>query len=195
MNQSRWGVSRYTTLVGVLAAHAAVLAALLTAWFVPELYAVASPPPLELVYLTPPQPPKVRAEDTPPRRLSAPTALALAPPEVEAVSLSTPASATVGSGHGSGVDWLAEARRAMQAYEIRRTEHPAVTATFGSPAEENWWPRTRHQAGDQYKTPNGDWIVWISSSCYQIATAADLAQGTVLPQTVCPVTNSDSAIR
>jgi hypothetical protein len=191
MNQSRWGVSRYTTLAGVLAVHGAVLAVLLTARLVPELYVVASPPPLELVYLTPAKLPKIRAADTPPRQLSAPSAIALAPPDLEAVSLSTPSSASAGSGRGSGVDWRAEARRAMQAYEIRRTEHPAVNATFGSPAEENWWPRTRHQAGDQYKTPNGDWIVWISSSCYQIATAADLAQGTVLPQTVCPVTSSD----
>jgi hypothetical protein len=53
--------------------------------------------------------------------------------------------------------------------------------------EDRWWPRSKHHAGEQYKTPDGDWIVWINDNCYQVATPLMTvsAPGAMLPMTVC----------
>jgi hypothetical protein len=86
------------------------------------------------------------------------------------------------------VDWAAEARRAVQAFEIRSHQPSRNNSVSGSPAEDHWWPRVQHHAGDRFKTANGDWIVWINSSCYQVASSASLAgaPGATLPPTICP---------
>ena len=85
------------------------------------------------------------------------------------------------------MDWRAEARRALQAFEIRTNRRTIGDPTLGMSAEDNW-AQSRHQAGDRYKTDSGDWIVWINSSCYQVASSASTpyAVGGPLPQTVCP---------
>jgi hypothetical protein len=187
MHQSAgWGLQRYGTLVAVVALHVAVLAALLALPRERYISVDSTNQAVELLYLPPARTPQVRFEDSRPRRLSGDTAIWIAPPAVDSASLTpSPGSATT-EGNGLGVDWKAEARRAVQAYEIR-TRHPTNNSLSGSPAEENWWPRTRHRAGDQYKTASGDWIVWISSSCYQVASssASAYAVGMQLPQTVC----------
>ena len=69
---------------------------------------------------------------------------------------------------GTAVDWAAEARRAVQAFDIRSHLPASNQSVSGSPAEDHWWPRRQHHAGDQFKTANGDWIVWINDSCYQL---------------------------
>jgi hypothetical protein len=53
--------------------------------------------------------------------------------------------------------------------------------------EDNWWPQAKHHAGDQFKTANGDWIVWINENCYQVANSNAIAYtpGTTLSQTIC----------
>jgi hypothetical protein len=187
MHQSTgWGLQRYGTLIAVLALHLAVLAALLTLPHERIIFSEPKNQAVVLLYLPPARTPKVRFEDSRPRRLSGDTAIWIAPPAIDSASLTpSPGSATT-AGDDLGVDWKAEARRAVQAYEIR-TRHPPNNSLSGSPAEENWWPRTRHRAGDQYKTASGDWIVWISSSCYQVASssASAYAVGAQLPQTVC----------
>ncbi len=57
----------------------------------------------------------------------------------------------------------------------------------GSAGEDGWWPLGRHFAGEQYRTAGGDWIVWVSSNCYQVASAgaSAAAPGALLPQTTC----------
>lgn len=84
------------------------------------------------------------------------------------------------------MNWAAEAHRAIKAFEIRR-DQPQDPAQSVSSAWEEWWPR-QHHAGDQFKTESGDWIVWISADCYQIAVAhsnsADVAPNA--SHTVCP---------
>jgi hypothetical protein len=92
-------------------------------------------------------------------------------------------------GSGSGVDWAAEARRALQAYEIRKRQPLPYDAVASEPAEDGWWPRAQHRAGEQFKTAAGDWIVWINDDCYQIATPVTLvaAPGATRAQTVCRV--------
>ena len=183
---SEWGPSRYTILVCVLALHLAVLALLIRASRSDSL-SFATEQSVQLLYLPPVILPKVRAENTRPRRLSGATDIRVVVPELS-LSLPPGQSSSASNGGGSGVDWAAEARRALQAYEIRSHRPASNPSVSGSPAEENWWPRARHYAGEQYKTANGDWIVWVNESCYQIAVSgpSTYAPGATPPQTICP---------
>ena len=187
MDQSRgWGRSRYVTLFVVLALHLAIVAALLLTSRPGEI-AVSENYPVELVYIPPASAPRILAENAHPKRLKGDTAISIEPLMLGSLGPSQAPSAAASNGDGSGVDWKAEARRAVQAYEIRNHEPESDDLVSGSPAEEQWWPRSRHNAGDQYKTANGDWIVWINSSCYQVAVAgaSPYAPGAAGPQTVC----------
>jgi hypothetical protein len=183
----RWGLSRYVTLFVVLALHLAIFAALLLTWRPGEI-AGSENYPVELVYIPPASAPKVRAENAHPKPLKGDTSISIEPLMLGSIGTSQAPSASASNGDGSGVDWKAEARRAVQAFEIRNHEPESSDLVSGSPAEDQWWPRSQHNAGDKYKTANGDWIVWINPSCYQIAVAgtSPYAAGAMGPQTVCP---------
>lgn len=188
MHRSKgWGLSRYAALFCVLAVHVALLAWMLTQTQTLSVFSAANDP-VELVYLKPPQLPKIRAETSPPRRLSGDTAIWVAPPVLESDAAAFAPTTSSSDGDGSGVDWKAEARRAVEAFEIRSHRPRSEYAMPGDAAEEKWWPRARHRAGEQFKTPNGDWIVWVNASCYQVASskANALAPGAVAPPTICP---------
>ncbi len=168
----------------VLALHCAVLIAL---W----LYSPATPlggsapRPIELLYLPAPAPARIRPQNLSPHRIGSDAATSIAPPVFGALSM---APSTAGSnGKGAGVDWDAEARRALQAFEIRSEKGSPRPSNSSAAAEDDWWPRAQHHAGEQYKTETGDWIVWINSSCYQVARGASAASwGAALPETLCP---------
>jgi hypothetical protein len=99
-----------------------------------------------------------------------------------------PSAPSSGTGsHGNGVDWLAEAHRAVRAYEIRR-DHPEQNALSGSSPANDWWPQQGPHAGDQFKTDGGDWIVWITPDCYKVASwhASDQGIDPGPPQIICP---------
>jgi hypothetical protein len=188
MHQSRgWGLSRYVTLCVVLALHLAFLAALMLTSRIPGVHS-AENDPVELVYLPPASFPKIRAENARPARIKGDRVTPMEPMLLGSTGSEQAPAAAASDGNGSGVDWKAEARRAVQAFEIRNHAPESTNSLSGSPAEDWWWPRSRHNAGDQYKTANGDWVVWINSSCYQIAVAGGsaFAPGAMLPQTVCP---------
>jgi hypothetical protein len=187
MVESRgWGLARYVTLLVVVAFHLAVLAVLLMASQTQSI-SFAANPPVELLFLPPPNLPKIRAENFRPKRLSGNTGISIAPPALDPDSPALASTVSEFDGTGGGVDWKAEARRAVQAFEIRTRQPPSETTLTVSPAEESWWPWTRHRTGTAFKTPSGDWIVWITSNCYQIATAAANANApnATLPHTVC----------
>jgi hypothetical protein len=183
---SSWDSSRYTILIVVLAVHLALVILLASASRT-GIPIAASERTVQLLFLPPVIPPKVRSESGPPGRLSHETVIAAAPPVLDSILPSSPSSST-SDGRGSGVDWAAEARRALQAYEIRNHRPPSNSSVSGGPAEEHWWPRGNHRVGEQYKTANGDWIVWINDNCYQIAVAGPntTTPGTPEPQTICP---------
>ncbi len=188
MHQSRgWGLSRYVTLCVVLALHLAFLAALMLTSRIPGVRS-SEHDPIELVYLPPARFPRIRAENARPTRIKGDMVTRMEPLLLGSTGSEQAAAAAASDGNGSGVDWKAEARRAVQAFEIRNHAPDSTNSLSGSPAEDWWWPRSRHNAGDQYKTASGDWVVWINSSCYQIAVAGGsaFAPGAMLPQTVCP---------
>jgi hypothetical protein len=183
-NSTRWGLPRYLTLVGVLAVHFALLAAI---FMVSRTQAIARlmDDPVEVQFYPPNTIPKIRADSSRMRGFNGDHAISVTPPVLASSAPALPSSGA-DDGSGAGVDWKAEARRAVQAYEIRKNQ-PLDSLLTGSPAEENWWPRTRHHAGEQFKTPSGDWIVWIDSDCYQIASASgnSYAPGPRLTETIC----------
>jgi hypothetical protein len=175
-----WGAPRFITFLAVVVAHLAVIA-LLTAESRIRTPAAATNDAVELLFIPPAKVPQVRFENARHPRLSD-IALSITMPGLDSPS---PSPASTGTdGDAPSVNWTAEAHRAVQAFEIRRN-HPPGGAISSSTPWTDWWPQGRHSAGDQFKTPNGDWIVWISSNCYQIARWGPGAYGSTPPQTVC----------
>jgi hypothetical protein len=187
MDQSDgWGHSRYVTLMAVIAVHAALVAALMM-YSGTQNRSLSIEQPVELLFLPPADVPKIRPENFRPKRLLGDTTISITPPVFDSASPSPSSDASATDGNGAGVDWKAEARRALQAYEIRNRTPPTRNSLSNSPAEENWWPQGRRRAGTPFKTASGDWIVWINSNCYQVATSESSAYtlGALLPATVC----------
>jgi hypothetical protein len=181
---SVWRARRGIILIAVAMLHAGLIAVLMMANAVrrsPE----ASYGPVQLVYIPSTPLPRVRADSGRPERLRADIALSLVSPMLTSAPPSAPSS---GNGsHGLGVDWLAEAHRAVRAYEIRR-DHPAQNELSGKSPSNDWWPQQGPHAGDQVKTETGDWIVWIDADCYKVASwhSAEAALDTGPPQIICP---------
>jgi hypothetical protein len=176
---------RTITLLVVAALHAVLITALLV-WHPGQRFGDSAPKAVELIYLPPPpRSPAVRWENPRPHPLSASLPRSIAPPTRDQGPGATPSSRS--SGNGSAVDWRAEARRALQAFEIRTNRHANGEPTLGMSAEEEL-ARGPHHAGDRFKTESGDWIVWINSTCYQVASSSSptYATGGALPQTICP---------
>jgi hypothetical protein len=179
-----WRAPRFIALIAAAALHVALIALLLTAGAVVRV-SDSSYRPVELVYIPALPPPPVRAETGRPLRLRADIALT---PVSPMVTSAPPASTSSGVGnHGRGVDWLAEAHRAVKAYEIRR-DQPSESALSGRSPANDWWPQQGPHAGDSYKNEAGDWIVWIDADCYKVASwhSVDPAANAGPPQIVCP---------
>ena len=175
------GKSRPIIFFVVLALHLAIVAVLVAASRHLRV-GVPTEHSIEVMLIPPAKVPKVRAENTHPERLSTNVAVALAPPAFNSSLQSGAASSP--DGHGSAVNWAAEAHRALRAFEIRRDQPPSSAISVSS-ALDDWWPGVHH-AGDQFKTDSGDWIVWINANCYQIASWHSNAMGASPPRTVCP---------
>jgi hypothetical protein len=195
MGQSEgWGHSRYVTLMLVIAAHLVLVAALIMSSATQDR-SLSMEPPVELVFFPPPDVPKIRPENFRPKRLLGDMAISITPPVFDLASPSPSSDASATDGNGAGVDWKAEARRALQAYEIRNRMPPGRNSLSGSPAEEAWLPQGRRRSSAPFKTASGDWIVWINSNCYQVARSDSNAYtlGALLPATVCESIDSPSA--
>ncbi|HEX3397038.1 MAG TPA: hypothetical protein VHS76_10085 [Steroidobacteraceae bacterium] len=174
----------------VLALHVATVALLLAN---SRTLTLAESPerPVELLALPPVKPPIVRVDNTLPQHVSTDIAVALAPPLLNSSLQSGTSSAP--EGRGSAVNWIAEAHRAVRAYEIRRDQTKNSALSVSSSLDE--FGSREHHAGDQMKTPSGDWIVWINANCYKIAGwhSGAPALGALSAQTVCR--NPDAAPR
>ena len=179
-----WGLQRYGALVLVAALHLALIWALLLVAGTGHAERTTVQP-VELLLLPIVIPPRVRSESARPRRMSVTRTREVVPNALGTLAMATPpSSASVGD--GAGVDWAAEARRALHAYEIRNHRPPRDTLVSGE-SEDEWLRQLEHHNGDQVRTPNGDWIIWISADCYQVARSGTsvYGAGTTLPQTLC----------
>jgi hypothetical protein len=173
---------RYITALWVVMAHFVAITALL---LVPadrgRIGSAAKS--IQLLYVAPVHPPKVPNVTANLPRAGNNLNVKVDPPVL--TSLSFPAIPTAGSaanGEGSGVDWNAEARRALQAFEIRNHQSPANKSVSGRPEDDRWRPGT-HYAGERFKNADGDWIVWLNANCYEIASAAPGAYARIAPLT------------
>jgi hypothetical protein len=178
---NRRRAARYAAAAAVLAVHLVLIAALMT----PPTgrLAMATANAVEVVLVAPVYPPKLQVMANLPRR-GRNLAITVEPPLLE--SLSFPASRALGSsanGAGAGVDWTAEARRAVQAFEIRSHQPSASRSVSGRPEDDHWRPHAQHHAGERFKTENGDWMVWVDANCYEIARAGSGAYAHVAPLT------------
>jgi hypothetical protein len=186
-----WGTPRYITLLMVLIAHFVVVAMLILASrsLASRAPAAASLPLEVIVFPTSPQP-KQRFAQIRPHRLSGELKEWTAPLTLQSPSLPPATAEREGGagGTGSGPDWAAEARRAVNAFEIRTRQPPPDNLISGSPFDDHlWWRKGPHKPGDRFKTANGDWVVWIDAHCYQIATAGGRSTAnTDMARTVCP---------
>jgi hypothetical protein len=175
---------RPTVLFVVVALHLAALALLLATSRTLTL-AGAAEHPVELMILAPTRPAKVLVKNTRPQSLSTDVAVARAPPLLNSSTQTGSSSAPDGHGSGSAVNWIAEAHRAVRAYEIRRDQTTNSALSVSSSLDEQG--AREHHAGDRSKTESGDWIVWINAHCYQVASwhSGATTFGATSPQTIC----------
>jgi len=175
-----WDSRRYGILLLVVTAHLAAIAALLMSVRLPFVSQGARQP-LELLTLPAISLPTVRAQSAAQQRFEPPLMVSLAPAMIQMPADQGPEN------HGTGVDWSAEARRALQAYDIRNRQPPSSRSVSGTPWEESWQHWGRYAAGERMKTPGGDWIIWISANCYRIASSGPTreAANASLAGTVC----------
>ena len=172
-------MSRTTVFSIVVVLHLAILLLLLRS-FRPVL--VPADEPIQLVYLAPVTRPRVVADNNRPPRLAAKVAIALSQPAVNAATQTGTSSGA--DGHGSGVNWIAEAHRAVRAFEIRNSQIHNSALSVSSTLDERGFGE--HHAGDRSKTESGDWIVWINADCYKIASwHSGENTETLSPQTIC----------
>jgi hypothetical protein len=189
MDESKDGrLRRRWTCLAVLALHAAFIAAILMMPFADRSRAAAAHS-IEIFLLPRADLPRMAVEQSRPKRVLGPSIL-IAPPTLDMISLPTAVNdghTAASDGTGPGVDWGAEARRAVKAFEIRSHQAENGQSVSGSPAEDHWWPRPHH-TGEKFKTTNGDWIVWINTDCYQVAGSGSAlhALSATPPQTICP---------
>jgi hypothetical protein len=160
-----WTASRWSAVVAVLALHLAVVALWLMDSHSPPGFPSAAPS-IEVMILPPPKLPTARADGAHLQRLKVDTGISLAPPSLD----SSWQSASAGGSEGGtpGVNWAAEAHRAVKAFEIRRDQQ-VTHETLGISLWDSWLARQPHHAGERLRTDNGDWIVWVDSDCYQVA--------------------------
>lgn len=172
--------ARYGTAAGVLAVHLVLIAVLIMMSRTGRI-ATATANAVQVLFVAPVYPPKVRVMANLPRRGSNLT-VTVEPPILESLSFpATQASGPSANGEGTGVDWAAEARRALQAFEIRNHQHSASQSVSGRPEDDHWPLHAQHHAGERFKTENGDWMVWIDANCYEIARAGSGADAHVAP--------------
>ncbi len=181
---------RSAIFVAVLAMHGALIGLLLLAR-VPRTRQASAQPAVQIVLLPPTRFPKRPLEISLPRLLGGNASIAVAPPTLTpSTPAFTPAASATASGEHAGVDWGAEARRALQSYEIRRRQPGADRALSGQPEDEYWVMHAERHPGDRFKTASGDWVVWINDDCYHVvsANAAAADQGIASRQIICRAT-------
>jgi hypothetical protein len=181
MHDIRMTTQRLVILVVVAALHAGLL--LLVILGGPTAIPVTDvTPPLVLLLIPPETAPRVRAPIRLPAHLHTDMLQFQAPPVAD--SPAVPGASTGANSRESGVDWSAEAHRAVRAYEIRREEAPTQALSVTAPGDE--WPTRGRRTGVPSRMPNGDWIVWIDANCYQIATGKPRSVADeVPPETKC----------
>jgi hypothetical protein len=105
------------------------------------------------------------------------------PPKIE--SLPVPAPET-----GGAVDWTMEAQRAVTAISSGPKTREFGSHPRADSQQEQQYPPAAHQAGEEYRDPYGDTVVWVNDRCYVVSESPALGTPDVLARsqpthTVC----------
>jgi hypothetical protein len=181
--------SRYLALIAVIAIHAALVIALLSASS-HRIFLFSQIDPVEVSFLPPNTLPK-----------GSPLSALMLPPDRHIPPLSgsdsmivvPPPSSPENKQPGRDVDWEEEARQAAEVV-VDDNNIPAAADKPGSAsASPSWFAPPLHHAGDQFRSDTGEWVVWINDHCYQVSEWGPIAGATLgasLPRTICPQPSS-----
>jgi hypothetical protein len=182
---SRSELRRYLIFVSVLAFHLALVVALTK---FSRTLPLSTPTALELILVATATTPRTRPPPVPPNSFRVETEIA--PTTPSAITIPQPATPTENA--ESPIDWAGEAQRGAATAVTRSPEIRSFDHRFPSEPERS--PRSifdespEHQAGEQFRTDDGRWVVYVSDDCYQIsdplASTNALANGLGL-QTYC----------
>jgi hypothetical protein len=160
--QQKWGRSRYIAMAAVAALHLILLVALVSA----AKFRVLSPGPdlIELLVLPEHAAPSV----PPPRSTPANPSKKAADAGVTSFSAITIDPSTVATDSvGAPVDWGQEARDVAAERALEVTAEPAQGSALSPPSP--FAAPAPHHRGEQIPTADGQWIVFVTDSCYQVS--------------------------
>jgi hypothetical protein len=179
--------ARYIAMLAVMAFHG-VLVAMLVKFDGIRSAAILTSSPIQVRFLSPVVAPAIR--------LGSPLEgsfkeFNVAAPTLPSLTLVPMVSSEDDS--SNSVDWAAEARIVAAAsaagvpYRPFGSHVPSGTASSPGAGPS---PSPEHKAGDQYRTENGDWVVFVTKNCYQISSSIPNLFSSILRtlplQTYCP---------
>ncbi len=172
-----WGLRRGIAFAAVVALHAG-LVILTVAFRTPTSPSASTEFITALIFLTAPLPPVTSSNRRRPQVANeTPPAAPVEPPTIPPPVIGFPLGAD------TAIDWAAEARRAAAVVTGARK-----VREFGrNPADSGQAPQRSspaHEAGEQYRTEDGAWIVWVSDRCYIVSEVPPLGLPQVLARSI-----------
>ena len=174
-----WGLRRGIAFAAVVTLHAGLVITLTVAFRTPTspssstefisalIFLSARPPPATS---SNPRRPQVAHKTSPAAPLEPPTPL--------------PAAINFPLGADTVIDWAAEARRAAAgvtgAHNVREFGRTPGAGSGHAPQRSS----PAHAAGEQYRTADGAWIVWVSDRCYIVSEVPPLGLPQVLARSI-----------
>jgi hypothetical protein len=171
------GLRRGIAFAAVVALHAGLVITLV-AFRTPTSPSASTEFITALIFLTAPLPPVASSNRRrPPVGNETSPVAPVEPPTPPPPVISFPIGAD------RAIDWVAEARRAAAGVTSARK-----VKEFGrNPAESGQAPlrsSPAHEAGEQYRTDDGAWIVWVSDRCYIVSEVPPLGLPQVLARSI-----------
>ncbi len=172
------GLRRGIAFAAVVALHAG-LVILTVALRTPTSPSASTEFITALIFLSAPLPP-VASSNRRRRQVANKTSAAapVEPPTTPPAVISVPIEAD------TAIDWVAEARRAAAAVTgtHRVREFGRIPKADSGRAPRRSSPA--HEAGEQYRTEDGTWIVWVSDRCYIVSEVPPLGLPPILARSI-----------
>ncbi len=157
---------RYSTFIIVLAFHAALVVGLIR---FSRTLSLSTPTPLELILIPTAATLRTRPPPVPPNSFHVDAKIA--PTAPSAVTIPQPAAPAERA--ESPIDWAGEAQRGAAAAvtpspDVRSFEH-RFPSESERPPKSIFDEPPEHRAGEQFRTDDGMWVVYVNDDCYQIS--------------------------
>jgi hypothetical protein len=173
-----WGLRRGIAFAAVVTLHAG-LVILTVAFRTPTSPSASTEFITALIFLSAPLPPVASSNRRRPQVANETSPVApVEPPTTPTPVISFPIGAD------TAIDWVAEARRAAaavtSAHDVREFGHIPKADSGQAPQRSS----PAHEAGEQYRTEDGAWIVWVSDRCYIVSEVPPLGLPQVLARSI-----------